>query len=376
LSPVAKSKLRSKLFLAGGALLVVPFLLLCAEGATRLFAPRLDPLAVFVTSPQLRTDTQGETTQGIFEFDPLLTWRLRASLRDVWWDFTPVKTNTAGLRMDREIGPKKGIRVVCLGDSVTFGYRVPLAEERGNPAAFDASEKAYPALLEELLKARFPGKDIEVLPLACPGYTSSQGFAWLRRDLDALQPDLVTACFGWNDARAAGLPDRLTFPQSTAQVTARRIMARSQLLLHLAKSAQSGRARELMPDSDEPRSSVQEYVENFRQMRSAAQDRHAWFGIILPVYRDPNTAGDYPEGKGQAGDPAEAERIKDYRDQLRSAAKQHEIPHLLVPELTEAGWPKNAELFGERIHPNAAGHRLLAERLAEFLVPELTLRVR
>jgi hypothetical protein len=41
---------------------------------------------------------------------------------------------------------------------------VPLAEERGNPAAFDASEKAYPALLEELLKARFPGKDIEVLP--------------------------------------------------------------------------------------------------------------------------------------------------------------------------------------------------------------------
>jgi hypothetical protein len=78
------------------------------RGATRLFAPRLDPLAVFVTSPQLRTDTQGETTQGIFEFDPLLTWRLRASLRDVWWDFTPVKTNTAACAWTGEIGPKKG----------------------------------------------------------------------------------------------------------------------------------------------------------------------------------------------------------------------------------------------------------------------------
>ena len=370
-----KSKTRSKLFLAAGALLIVPLLLLLAEGATRLFTKPTDPLAVFVSSPQLRNDTQGDNTSGLFEFDPLLTWRLRSNLRDLWWDFTPVRTNGSGIRTDREIGAKNGLRIVCLGDSVTFGYRVPVAHDRNQPTAFDATEKPYPALLEEMLRAKFPGKTIEVLPLACPGYTSSQGLAWLRRDIAALQPDLVTACFGWNDARAAGMPDRLTFPSSEAQVTVRRIMARSQLLLKVAQAAQAGRAKELMGNSDEPRASATEYVENFVEMNATAKAQNAWFGAILPVYRDPNTAGDYPEGKAQAGDPEEAGRITTYRDQLQAAAKQHQFAQLLIPELTETGWPKNTDLFGERIHPNAAGHRLMAERLLEFLTPAVTERL-
>ena len=371
-----KSKTRSKLFLAVGALLTVPVLLLLAEGATRLFTKPIDPLAVFVSSPQLRSDTQGEKTSGLFEFDPLLTWRLRSNLRDLWWDFTPVRTNGSGLRMDREIGPKNGLRIVCLGDSVTFGYRVPVAHDRNQPADFDKTEKPYPVLLEEMLKERFPGKSIEVLPLACPGYTSGQGLAWLKRDIASLQPDLVTACFGWNDARAAGLPDRLTFPHTDGQVTVRRIMARSQLLLHVAQAAQSGRIRELMPSTEEPRTSDTEYVENFLQMRAATQSQNAWFGIILPVYRDSGELGDYPQGKGQEMNPSEGKRMTRYREDLQAAAKERQIPHLLVSELTEAAFPKNTDLFGERIHPNAAGHRLMAERLLEFLTPAVTERLR
>jgi lysophospholipase L1-like esterase len=227
-----------------------------------------------------------------------------------------------------------------------------------------------------MLRERFPGKEIEVLPLACPGYTTGQGLAWLKRDIAALQPDLVTACFGWNDVRAAGFPDRATFPRSPAQVTARKIMARSQLLLHLARAAQQGRSRELTPDANEPRISATEYVENLVQMNAIAGEQGAWFGVILPIYRDPNTAGDYPEAQNQAGDPEEAQRIAFYRKELLAAAKQHAIPNLLVPELTEASWPKNAELFGERIHPNAAGHRLLAQRVANFLGPIVASRVR
>jgi lysophospholipase L1-like esterase len=371
-----KSKTRSKVFLVVGALLVVPLLLLVAEGAARLFTKRIDPLSVFVSSPQLRSDTQGANTSGLFEFDPALTWRLRSNLREMWWDFTPVRSNAAGIRMDREIGPKSGLRIVCLGDSVTFGYRVPIAHDRTQPQKFDPGEKPYPALLEEMLRARFPGKNIEVLPLACPGYTSGQGLTWLRRDIAALQPDLVTACFGWNDVRAAGLPDRVTFPHTDGQVTVRRIIARSQLLLQVAQAAQSGRARELIASTEEPRTSGTEYVENFVQMHAASQTQKAWFGVILPVYRDQNTPGDYPEGKGQTGNPEEGGRMKSYREQLLAAAKENQIPHLLIPELTETGWPKNTDLFGERIHPNAAGHRLMAERLAEFLTPEVTSRLR
>jgi lysophospholipase L1-like esterase len=370
------SRLRSRLLLAAIAFSIVPLLLLVAELVVRLFAKPIDPLSVFVTSPQLQSDTQGESTAGLFEFDPALTWRLRANLPVIWWDFTPVRTNGAHLRVDREIGPKSGLRILCLGDSVTFGYRVPVAPDRNQPAAFDAAEKSYPVLLEEILRQNFPGKNIEVLPMACPGYTSGQGAAWLERDLSDLKADIVTACFGWNDVRAAGLPDRMTFPSPGAQVTVRKVIAHSQLLLQLAKSAQSAKAAQVLPSHAEPRSSAQEYIANFDRMRTTSQQHGAWFGIILPVYRDPNTPGDYPEGPAQTGAPDEGRRIADYREQLRVHALQTNTPHLLIPELIETAWPGNQSLFGERIHPNAAGHKLMAERLAAFLLPAVSDRLR
>lgn len=356
---------RSKLLLVLIAVLIVPVLLLVAELGVRLFAPRLDPLQVFVTSPQLRSDTQGGNTSGMFEFDPLLTWRLKANLRNVWWDFTPVSTNSAHVRMDREIGPKPELRVVCLGDSVTFGYRVPVAHDRAKPAEFDTEEMAYPKRLEKLLQERYPGKAIEVLPLACPGYTSGQGLAWLQRDIAKLKPDIVTACFGFNDARAAGLPDRVTMPRG-AQVVVRGLMAKSQLLLHLASGAQKKR-EPVMPPPPEPRSSREEYVANFVAMEALSREHGAKFAVILPVYRDPNTPGDYPEGVGHEGDGEEAGRIGAYREALRKEADTKKIPVVEIRELTEAGWPKNGALFGERIHPNAAGHEMMADRLVEVV---------
>jgi lysophospholipase L1-like esterase len=360
-------RFRAKLFLFFLCVLMVPVLLLLAEAGVRLFGRHLDPLEVFVASPQLRSDTQGENTSGLFEFDPLLTWRLKANLRNVWWDFTPVSTNAAHLRLDREVGAKHGLRMVCLGDSVTFGYRVPVAANREQPQSFDASEKAYPGRLEELLRAKNPGQEIEVLPLACPGYTSGQGLAWLRRDIERLQPDIVTACFGWNDARAAGLPDRMTMPQGP-QVSVRGFIAHSQLLLHVTQMAQRKGGVTEAP-APEPRSSEAEYVENIVAMDALCRERGAKFVIILPVYRDPNTAGDYPEGAGYPGNPEEGKRIGAYRQALGAEAKKRGLSVLEIPELTEAGWPANAGYFGERIHPNARGHELMAERLAEVVMP-------
>ncbi len=363
---MSNPRLRAKLAFLALALLTGPALMLLAELFTRLLTPHLDPLAVFISSPQLRSDTQGETTSGMFEFDPLLTWRLRANLRDTWWDFTPVTTNAAHLRMTRQLSAKSGTRIVMFGDSVTFGYRVPVAHDRQRPGHFDHQEKTYPQLVEELLREQYPDEKIEVLPLACPGYTSGQGLAWLRREIAELRPDIVTACFGWNDVRAAGMPDSATFPQTRTQAAVRAMMGRSQLLLHLAASARQKSSIGPAP-APQPRSSESEYVAHFTNMATLCREHGAWLGILLPVYRDPNTPGDYPEMKGHIGDPAEAHRIASYRDALRVSAGAAKIPTLEIPELTEHGWPQNAGLFGERIHPNAAGHRLIAERLVEFI---------
>src|SRR5258708_2250442 len=106
--PPKQVSTRGKWLLLGAALLTVPALVTIAEIAVRLFGRRIDPLSIFITSPQLRSDTQGATTSGMFEFDPLLCWRLKANLRGIWWDFTPVTTNAQHLRMDRNVGVKKG----------------------------------------------------------------------------------------------------------------------------------------------------------------------------------------------------------------------------------------------------------------------------
>ncbi|MEO6786998.1 MAG: SGNH/GDSL hydrolase family protein [Chthoniobacteraceae bacterium] len=361
----------TKLKLLAISVLLVPVLVATAEIAVRVFSKHIDPLAVFVASPQLRADTQGETTAGMFEFDPLLCWRLKANLRDIWWDFTPVTTNAQHLRMNRDVGAKRGIRILVLGDSVTFGYRVPVALHRDKPGEFSASDKPYPLLLEESLRATFPGREIEVLPLACPGYTSGQGLAWLQRDIAKLEPDIVLACFGWNDVRAAGLPDRSTMPASGAQVFVRSIISHSQLLLSIAESAQRRVGAMTASAPPEPRSSEEEYIAHFLEMNRVCGGRNAWFGILLPVYRDPNTAGIDPAEPDAASDPAEGERMRRYRSRLRDAARENHIAALEIPELTEASWPANQGLFGERIHPNVAGHRLIAERLLNFLTEPL-----
>lgn len=373
---MSKSTKRAKFTLIAGAIALVPTMLLVFEVGTRILRPHLDPLAVFVTSPQLKVDTQGGNTSGLFEFDPVLTWRIRANLKNIWWDYTVVSTNHRGLRMNRELGEKKpgSIRVVMLGDSVTFGYRVPIARERDDVSKVSPG-RTYPVLVEEQLRATHNGQEIEIIPLACPGYTSGQGLAWLQRDIDEIQPDIVTACFGWNDIRSAGLPDRETFPRTAGQVLAREIISRSQGLLHITASAAArnpvaGKPIERVP---EPRSSPEEYTAHFEQMADLCRSHGVWFGVILPVYRDPNTPDTDPL---QQTFPDEGERMAAYRDRLREVVKSREIPSLEIVELTEKNWPASKPLFGERIHPNAEGHALMAERVTAFIAQEIAERVR
>ncbi len=168
--------------------LAVPYLifalaLLLVEAGTRLLLPRVSMLDAVVDSPQQRSALSDSERVTIFEGDARLLWRLKPNLANVVWDFTPVSTNSRGLRYAGEIGAKTPgtLRVVCLGDSVTFGYRVPVVWAK-KPDDYDRSWLPYPALLEQALRAANPGRRIEVIPLAVPGYTSRQGLAWLRRD--------------------------------------------------------------------------------------------------------------------------------------------------------------------------------------------------
>jgi lysophospholipase L1-like esterase len=340
--------------------LVLPSVLFLAflaavEAAARSTLPHLSSLDFLVTAPRQQAQFLDAAHVRITEGDPLLFWRLRPNLSGVLWDAMRVTTNGQGLRYDHDVGPKpKGaFRIVCVGDSVTFGYRVPrvyVRRPRENPDWLP-----YPMLLERWLRAANPGRAIEVVPLAAPGYSSHQGRAWLRRDIGRLDPDVVTVCFGWNDIDLRARSDAQAMKTDFWSVTARGIASRSQALMHASRWLAAKRAGAGTRPGAVRRVSRERFVENELEMARLARERGAAAVLIGAVYRD------------RVAHPPEGDVIGADRAALSAAARAHGIPYLEVPELTEAAHPGNARLFEEHIHPNHRGHRVLARTLLGFL---------
>ena len=79
-----------------------------------------------------------------------------------------------------------GIRILCVGDSHTFGSGAALME-------------TYPRLLQEDLARRHPGLRFEVQNLGVPGMNSTQVANRLERQIDELRPELVIVWVGINN---------------------------------------------------------------------------------------------------------------------------------------------------------------------------------
>jgi lysophospholipase L1-like esterase len=338
--------------------------LLAVEGVTRLTQPHVSSLDLFVATPQQKAQVANPQQSSIFEGDPLLLWRLKPNLNRVVWDFTVVSTNAKGLRGDYALKPKSTgtIRIGCLGDSVTFGYRVPpVWPERPND--YDPTWLPYPMLLEKHLRMANPGKQIEVITLAVPGYTSHQGVAWLRRDIDQLRPDLLTVSFGWNDASLSAAPDRETIRTEWYAVAVRWLIDHSQAFAHATKWLRSsGSPPDTIPRTPVPRVSADEYLQNMNEIVRVAQESGAGVLVIGAPYRDRVT------------NPPEAELMIQYRSALRSGMKQKGSAFLEIRELTEVAYPANQGWFGELIHPNHMGHRLMAAEIVKLLESERLLK--
>ena len=82
-----------------------------------------------------------------------------------------VYTNSRGFRGPELKEPKEGFRIVCLGDSVTFGWVVPY-------------EQSYPALLAREL-------GVEVVDTGVPAMKPYSIAAFAERELAGLEADLV-----------------------------------------------------------------------------------------------------------------------------------------------------------------------------------------
>jgi lysophospholipase L1-like esterase len=333
--------------------------LLAMEAGVRLTMDHVSSLDLFVATSQQKAQVADAKQSTIFEGDPLLLWRLKPNLDHVVWDFTVVSTNSQHLRSldpHQQLKPKQPgtIRIVCLGDSVTFGYRVPTVWPE-KPTEYDPEWLPYPMLLEKHLREANPGRSIEVITMAVPGYTSHQGLAWLRREIDQLQPDLLTVSFGWNDVSFSDAADRDAIKTNWRAVGVRWLIDRSQAFAHATRWLRSRQGSAPGIRTPVTRVSEQEYLNNFREFIQLAKGKGIGIIILAAPYRDQTT------------NPPEAALMARYRTGLRSLAQQDSLSFLEPLELTEAAYPSNEGWFGELIHPNHMGHRLIASELLKLL---------
>lgn len=348
----SRSKKRKLLYyaIAYGSFIAV---LLLIEAGVRLLLPPIPSIRYFVTGPTHGDDPAGSA---VFEGDPLLGWRLKKKLTNVWWDYTYFSTNNRNIRYHRNIGekPENMFRIVCLGDSVSFGYRVPVSWPE-HPSRIDPDAIPFPKLIEKRMKMLQPEKKIECIPLAVPGYSSHQGLAWLKRDIDWLRPDILIVSYGWNDTDYRSIEDKASLPTDRLSVIIRFLSSKSQAILHILKWCSALNKTDTAAPNQVNRVSSEDYIKNMMAISTLTKMHGAQTVVIGQVYRD------------SFSNPRQSKVIALNRQRLKNACKKKEIAYIEIQELTEAYYPKNNHLFGELIHPNHIGHKMIAEKLFQFL---------
>ena len=249
----------------------------------------------------------------------------------------------------------KQLRIVTMGGSSTYG----------TPMYYGAS--TYTAILERLLEERRPAETYEVLNGGVPGFGIVQILDSLKHVVLAYQPDVVTICAWFNDSAPApgwyGIPgksDREAYIQTMLLLRIQELPGYSRL--HHTRLFGLFRyylltARAMLPKQPAAKRSIlrmspEEFAWGLEQVMQLAEQHH-----FLPVFI-------YEPLHRTAGTDASLHRHRYYRAMQRIAAK-YRVP--LVNPLEALAAQRDAWLFYDFIHPNRAGHRVIAESLYETL---------
>jgi lysophospholipase L1-like esterase len=203
-------------------------------------------------------------------------------------------------------------RVVVLGDSITKGVRSGVT-----------AEETFASLLQSAL--RDTGHDVDVINHGIGGERTDQALARLSRDIQVLEPTLVTVMYGTNDS-------------------------------YVDKGQK------------ESRLTKEVYVSNLQKI--VGELRRTGIEVVLmtePRWGDkaaPNGVGENPNL-----------RLEPFLEGCRQVAREQKVPlvdHFQIWSKANAEGTDIGQWTTDQCHPNPAGHRVLAEAMLPVLLPLLS----
>ncbi len=264
---------------------------------------------------------------------------------------TPTKTNNLRLRGDYDVDPDQdfeGTRIMCIGDSVTFGYCVS-----GNPAA-------YPAVLESTLQQR--GVQCQVLNAGMPRFRMQHLAKFFDDQLRHYDPDFLVILGGWNNAN-----DHVLRP--TGDRSWKSILEQNWYLLKVVRHSeilpQLG-GRQHIPAVVEA-AGILEYGDALEQLIQLARQSGAEPVLCTLPHFFHNLNDQAARDKAATFTPlGTLTQLAETAD-----AMNEQIHHLGqrvgVPVIELDGIDDHIQ-FGDAIHPNDDGSAMIAELVAAYLL--------
>ena len=320
----------------------------------------------FITQTLAALDLAPELNPAPLVSDPVLEWRNQPLARktqpvnprppesDATWNLANDAHGFRGPERARSVPGERTFRVLCVGDSITYGLNVD-------------QERTFARQLEGQLRERAGGRPVEVINAGVPGWSWVQGRTFLEREGMALAPDVVVIGHGTNDQF---FPARVTDRErigATHSRLARAWTALAGALAHantyrLVQHLVAPRAIEMSPacrrqadaDGQCRRVSVAEIADEVERVHQLTADHGAALvvinvdfletpavqGVRSAVERDGITFLDLVEEFAVRRTAAEQERATRHRlAQASSAGRDEAASHAVVlrVETTRAG---------------------------------------
>lgn len=265
-----------------------------------------------------------------------------------------VRTNSLGLR-DDEIParrPPGEYRVLCLGDSITYGHGV-------------RREDSYESRLQEMLYAAYPKRGLRVINGGCPGYSTFQGEQLFRRLDPKVRPDLIILAYLYADPAMEENSDKNRAEISGWAGAVKKVLYQSETYLLLRKRITFYLEHRKMLSSpagffslNQERVSLEDYRAALTRMVETVRQRGGQ-AILVNLPRS---------------GPDPVPRYQKYRQTMAQVAKDTGALYLDLHKIFDSEPDPSLYFIHlpdgviDEIHPNEAGYQLFARSLADLII--------